>query len=104
MLIIFTTVPEINDANALAAKLVETRLAACVQILPKMTSVFMWKGEMCRESEHLLLIKTVNEKWDAIHEFLSAEHPYEVPEIIAIDADRVSEPYLQWATQALARG
>ena len=96
MLIVLTTTPSTEEAEALAAKIVEGRLAACVQILPQMKSVYVWEGKLRLESEHLLLIKTLPEKFHELSQFITANHSYDVPEIIAIEASRVSEPYLEW--------
>ena len=96
MLIILTTIDKLEQANALAEKIVTERLAACVQILPPMTSVYVWEGKLQKENEHLLLIKTLPEKWDELAAFITANHTYEVPEIVAIDAEKVSEPYIDW--------
>lgn len=103
MLIVLTTMPNADEAAALAEKLVGERLAACVQILPQMTSVYVWEGVVQHEAENLLLIKTVAENWDAVRDFIAANHSYEVPEILAIDAEKVSEPFLKWL-QAETKG
>ena len=94
MIIVLTTVLNSEEAEALGEKIVEAGLAACVQILPKITSIYVWKGKLERASEHLLLIKTLPEKFDELSVFITANHSYDLPEIIAIDAARVSEPYL----------
>ncbi len=100
MLIVLTTTPTDREADLLAAKIVEARLGACVQILPQMKSVYIWEGKLRREGEHLLLIKTLPEKYDELSDFITANHSYDVPEIVAIDAERVSEPYLQWIVES----
>ena len=100
MLIVLTTIPSTEEAEALAAKIVEARLAACVQILPQMKSVYVWEGKLRREGEHLLFIKTLPEKFDELSAFITANHSYDVPEIVAIDAERVSEPYLRWVVES----
>ena len=99
MIIVLTTVLNSEEAEALGEKIVEAGLAACVQILPKITSIYVWKGKLERASEHLLLIKTLPEKFDELSVFITANHSYDVPEIIAIDAARVSEPYLNWINE-----
>ena len=76
--------------------MVESRLAACVQILPQMTSVYIWEGKVQTEPEHLMLIKTLDEKFDDLQAFIIENHSYDVPEIVAIDAEKVSESYLSW--------
>ena len=100
MLIVLTTTPSTEEAEALAAKIVEARLGACVQILPQMKSIYVWEGTVRREGEHLLLIKTLPEKFDELSQFITANHSYDVPEIVAIEAERVSEPYLRWVVES----
>ena len=100
MLIVLTTTPTDREADELAAKIVEARLAACVQILPQMKSVYVWEGKLRLESEHLLLIKTLPENFDELSQFITANHSYDVPEIVAIEAERVSEPYLRWVVES----
>lgn len=101
MFIVFTTVPNAAEAESLADKIVSAKHAACVQILPQMRSVYWWNGEVQKESEHLLLIKTTAEKYDELEKFISANHSYEVPEIVAVDAAKVPEGYLKWLGQSL---
>lgn len=96
MQIVFTSVPDILQAEALAETIVAVRLAACVQILPSMTSVFVWEGKVQKEAENLLLIKTLPEKYEELERFIKEHHSYDVPEIIAVAADKVSGPYLEW--------
>lgn len=102
MLIVLTTVSTSTEAETLAEKIVTQKLAACVQILPPMTSVYVWEGKLQKESEQLLLIKTLPEKYDAVEAFIIANHSYEVPEIVAINADKVSDPYLNWLNETLS--
>ena len=85
----------------MAEKIVEAKLAACVQILPQMTSVYVWEGKLQKEAEHLLLIKTLPEKFDELSVFITTNHSYDVPEIVAIDAERVSHSYLTWMQDVL---
>ena len=96
MLVVLTTTPNAEEAESLARKIVEARLAACVQVLPPMTSVYFWKGAVQKESEHLLLVKTLPEKFDELQKFIQTNHSYEVPEIVALSAERISESYLDW--------
>ncbi len=102
MLIVFTTVPNVEEADDLAKKIVEAKLAACVQILPQMKSVYIWKDELQTDSEHLLLIKTLEEKFSELEGFIQENHSYDVPEIVAISAAKVSEDYLSWMRENLA--
>ncbi|MEQ1764695.1 MAG: divalent-cation tolerance protein CutA [Pyrinomonadaceae bacterium] len=101
MLIVLTTTSTTVEAESLANGLVESRLVACVQILPKMTSVYAWEGKIERESEHLLLIKTLPEKYEAVEKYILDHHSYDIPEIVAIDAEKVSAGYLKWLTDYL---
>ena len=103
MLLVFTTVPDASQGELLARAIVEAKLAACVQILPKMTSVYFWEGKIQTEPEHLLLIKTLEEKFDALSEFIRENHGYDVPEIVAIEAEKVSADYLKWMRDAMSQ-
>lgn len=102
MLVVLTTTATFDEADDLAGQIVESRLAACVQILPQMTSVYVWEGKTARENEFLLVIKTLPEKWDELSEFISANHSYDVPEIVAIDT-KAAEPYLNWLNSQLTK-
>jgi len=97
-----TTTPNIEEAESLARKIVEGRLAACVQVLPPMTSFYFWQGEVQKDSEHLLLIKTLPEKFAGLESFIRENHSYEVPEIVAVEAEKVSATYLNWMQEYLA--
>ncbi len=101
MLIVLTTTPNEGEAEDLAEKIVAEKLAACVQILPQMKSVYFWDGAVQKESEHLLLIKTLPEKFDELKQFIQANHSYETPEIAALKAENVSENYFNWIKDSL---
>ena len=101
MLIVLTTTPDNVEAERLSRSIVDAKLAACVQILPKMTSVYFWEGKVQSEPEHLLLIKTLEEKFDALSEFIQKNHSYDVPEIVALRAEDVSAGYLEWMADYL---
>jgi periplasmic divalent cation tolerance protein len=102
MLIVLTTVPDLPSAERLATGIVEHRLGACVQILPPMTSVYRWRGEIHKEPEHLILIKTMSEKWNDLRHYIKANHAYAVPEIVAIKSEHASLEYLEWMRSALS--
>jgi periplasmic divalent cation tolerance protein len=101
MLIVFTTAQSRDAGEVLARKIIEARLAACVQVLPQMTSVYFWEGKVHSELEHLLLIKTLNEHYEPLREFIIANHSYDVPEIIAVESDKISHRYLDWMKEIL---
>jgi periplasmic divalent cation tolerance protein len=96
MLVVLTTTPNDDEAETLARKIVSAKLAACVQVLPPMKSFYFWENEIQADSEHLLLIKTLPEKFDELKDFIQANHSYSVPEIVALPAEKVSESYLGW--------
>ncbi|AFL73126.1 divalent-cation tolerance protein CutA [Thiocystis violascens] len=96
--LLFCACPDRETALALAERLVEERLAACVNLLPGVTSVYRWEGELQRESEVLLLIKTVRERVDPVIARLRQLHPYEVPEMIAVPITEGLDDYLSWVT------
>jgi len=96
MLIVLTTTPNIKEAEILAEKIVRAKLAACVQILPQIKSFYFWEGEIQKDSENLLLIKTLPEKFAELEKFIKENHSYDVPEIVALSAEKISPNYLEW--------
>lgn len=97
-----TTSPDAPTAENIARGVVQERLAACVQIMPPMRSIYRWKGKIESADEFLLLIKTAAEKFTEVEKFIAANHPYDVPEIVAINAADVSEPYRKWIESEIA--
>ncbi len=95
-IVVLTTVANAEAGETLARKIVEVKLAACVQILPAMKSVYFWEGELQTEAETLLLIKTLREKYADLEKFIQANHSYDVPEIVALSAEQISENYFGW--------
>jgi periplasmic divalent cation tolerance protein len=95
-LIVLCTCPNPEVAEKLARTLVEKELSACVNIIPSLTSIYRWQGEICQEQEVLLIIKTVKHLFPELEETIKRKHPYEVPEIIAIPVAEGSEAYLSW--------
>lgn len=95
-LIVFCTCPDRPSAEALAQHLVERRLAACVNLLPGVRSIYRWQDAVERADEIQLLIKTVHERFEALRAAVQAMHPYELPELIAVEAAAGSVPYLDW--------
>ena len=101
MLIVMTTAPTIEEANSLAKGLVEEKHAACVQVLPRMTSFYIWKGNVESAEEFLLIAKTTEEKYAGLEFWIQARHSYETPEIVAVSAESVSAGYASWLTESL---
>ena len=86
----------VDQAEALARTLVELRLAACVNRIPRITSTYRWKDELCCDEESLLVIKTSAERFEALRAAVVQHHPYELPEVIAVDIAAGHLPYLEW--------
>ena len=101
LIVVMTTFPDLNLVNNIAKILVEEKLAVCVQVMPSMTSTYIWEGKLCQESEHLVLIKTIASNYESLAARLSSLNPYEVPEIIALPAIAVEQNYLLWAKSIL---
>jgi periplasmic divalent cation tolerance protein len=95
-LLVVTNLPDRESAEKLAGLLIERRLAACVNILAPCSSVYRWKGEIQHDEEHPLLIKTVEDRYAELEASIRANHPYELPEIIAVPVIRGLPAYLQW--------
>ena len=95
-IVVLMTAANHEEASRIAGVLVEARLAACVQILPEMQSVYRWQGEVARESEVMLLAKTTLDRFDVLDRAVREIHSYETPEIIALPVTAVSAPYLDW--------
>ena len=100
-IVVLITAPSAAEARTLADLLVEENLAACVQILPAMESVYRWKGNVERASEVLLLAKTLGGRFQELEERVRAVHSYETPEIVAIPVTMISSPYLEWLAESL---
>ena len=96
-----TTTATMEDAQKIAAQLVEERLAACVQIVEPVTSVYRWQGAVQEEKELLLLIKSTRDLVPRITELLDRIHPYEMPELIATPIIEGSTAYLSWLGENL---
>ncbi|WP_456474551.1 divalent-cation tolerance protein CutA [Candidatus Pyrohabitans sp.] len=94
--VVFITAKDAAQAREIARRLVEERLAACANIIEKVTSIYWWRGKLEEEEEVLILIKTLKEKVPAIIERVKELHTYEVPEVIALPIVEGSEDYLRW--------
>jgi periplasmic divalent cation tolerance protein len=103
VLVAFTTSPSEEHAVQLARLMVEEKLAACVQILPDITSFYMWEGKLERAAERLILIKTTRERLEEMIARIESLHPYDVPEIIAVEAVGGLDKYLQWVVSETRR-
>ena len=97
----FTTVPADFDATSLAQDLVAAGLAACVNVFPPMTSVYIWEGVPQAEKEQQLIIKTTHDAVDALWEVLRTRHPYDTPEFVVVPIIDGSEEYLAWIEKSV---
>jgi len=98
--IVLSTAGSEQEAHKIAHILVKRRLAACVNILPQVQSIYRWKGEIESALEWLLLIKTRADKFPAVCDAIRELHSYEVPECIVLEIEDGSLPYLQWLEKA----
>uniref|UniRef100_A0A0N5B876 Divalent-cation tolerance protein CutA n=1 Tax=Strongyloides papillosus TaxID=174720 RepID=A0A0N5B876_STREA len=94
--VVYVTVPKMENAKTIARSVVEGKLAACVNIIPKVTSIYSWKGNIEEDEEYLLIIKTKKNLLNELKSQVIKDHPYEVPEFIALPIEEGSDPYLQW--------
>jgi len=93
---VMTTVGQEGEGHALAERLIEKKLAACVSIQSPCTSIYTWKGKVEKEREFILVIKSVPDRLDPLVTEIRNIHPYECPEILRIDADSVNPGYTEW--------
>ena len=101
--ILMTTLPDEGQAREVAKLLVTRKLAACINILPKMTSIYEWEDKLEQGEEHLLLIKTEQHLVTELQNTIKEIHPYELPEIIAVNIDAGYEKYLGWIRESTNR-
>ncbi|KAF6113341.1 cutA divalent cation tolerance-like protein [Phyllostomus discolor] len=95
----FVTCPNEKVAKEIARAVVEKRLAACVNLIPQITSIYEWKGKIEEDSEVLMMIKTRSSLVPALTDFVRSVHPYEVAEVIALPVEQGNSPYLHWVHQ-----
>ena len=101
ILIVITTLPNIQEAKKLAHSLLEHGLVACVQIQEGIHSIYRWNDQLCEETEVLLSAKTSKSNWSAIESYITKYHPYDLPEIIALSPSQYSEAYGAWVSKEL---
>ena len=99
VLVVLVTCPP-DKAQGIADALVEERVAACVNVVPSLHSVYRWKGAVHHEDEAMLLVKTTKDRFAALKQAVLKHHPYELPEVIAVAVDRGHTPYLEWVIES----
>lgn len=101
-LIVLITVPNTEEASRIADALVGSRLAACVNIVSGIESVYRWEGKVTRDSETLMIIKTTGERYAELEQQIKTLHSYTTPEVVAISIERGAEDYLKWLGESVA--
>ena len=99
---VFCTCPDAATARRLAGGLVERRLAACVNVLPEIRSIYLWQGETCDDAEVLMIAKTTLGSYADLQRWLLENHPYDVPEVLALPVAAGSRDYLAWVADETA--
>jgi periplasmic divalent cation tolerance protein len=100
-LIVLVTVPNVEEASRIADALVGARLAACVNVVSGIESVYRWEGKVARDSEVLMIIKTTDDRYAELEGQIKSLHSYTTPEVIAIKIERGSEAYLKWLGESV---
>lgn len=94
--IVYCTCPDHATAEKIATQLVKEKLAACINIIPHLTSIYHWKGEVKKGNEVLMMIKTHTDKMTLLEETIIGLHPYDFPELISINIESGNRAYLEW--------
>ncbi|HEV8237886.1 MAG TPA: divalent-cation tolerance protein CutA [Thermoanaerobaculia bacterium] len=100
-IVVITTVGDEEQALLIARELVARRLAACVNVLPGIRSVYRWQGKICRDGEHLLIVKTLESEREAVAAAIRALHSYELPEILSFPVGAGDERFLAWIADSV---
>lgn len=99
VLVVLCTFPDVEKARQTGTALVEAQLAACVNLLPGIESIYRWQGAVERAGEVLAIFKTTASAWPAFEQRLRELHPYDVPEIVALRPEQVAESYARWVME-----
>ena len=102
VLLVLTNLPDRDSAQRIAHSLIESRAAACVNILAECTSLYRWQDKIENVDEVPLLIKTTRTAYSRVEELIRSQHPYELPEIIAVSVVAGLPSYLQWVKQEIS--
>ena len=105
-IVVMMTCKDVTEAEKIAGELVKENLAACVNIINKVRSIYKWQGEICRDTEALCVIKTVKGNFELLKDKVKELHSYSIPEVIGLPIDVGSEKYLKWLikeTKVLAK-
>lgn len=100
-LLVVCTCPSHDEAKKLAKLIINGRLAACVNLIHGVTSIYAWKDTIAEDNEVILLIKTTRESYSALEQAIVNHHPYELPEVIAVGVERGYPEYLDWISECV---
>jgi len=101
-LVVLSTFPSADKAAEVARAVVDAKLAACVNIVPQIRSIYRWQGAVSDDTETLAIIKTTTERYDALAALVTSLHPYDVPELVALPIAAGHAPYLAWLADSVA--
>lgn len=101
LIVVLCTTPNLESARSVAFSLLQAKLVACVNILPRATSLYWWQGKVEEATEHLLMIKTLSRAYSAVERKIRECHPYDTPEVLALETEQVSEPYRAWIVETV---
>lgn len=101
-IMVYCTCPDHDSALELANGIIEAQLAACINIIPGLTSIYQWKGQRQQGTEELLLIKTTTDCYKSLEQHITSKHPYELPELIAVTIKTGLPAYLDWVHNSCA--
>ncbi len=103
IIVLLTTAPNQDVAEALGKELVAQQLAACVNLIPGMTSIYHWQGKISQDQEVQLIIKSHRRHKEAIEQLLNSSHPYDTPELLTINVESGSNAYIQWIQDSVKK-
>ncbi|CAD5229133.1 unnamed protein product [Bursaphelenchus okinawaensis] len=101
--VVYVTVPSKEVGKSIAREIINSKLAACVNIIPQLTSIYEWDGVVQEDDESMLIIKTKTGAIKDLKELVLKHHPYDVPEIITLPIEQGHEPYLEWINKQVAQ-
>lgn len=99
--LVLITFPDEASARQIGTALVEMQLAACVNLIPAVQSIYRWQGKICQEAEVLGIVKTTRQAYPRMEDVVKSLHPYDCPEILAIEPSAGAEEYLEWVRTAV---
>ena len=99
MMVVFCTFPDTEKARQVAGEIISEGLAACVNVLPGVESIYIWEGEVQRDAEVLAIFKVRTEGFVKLEQAILSKHPYDTPEIVGLAADKVERSYLEWVSE-----